>query len=127
VSGLSGDRPPYSPQVEASLSGDYDFPITSAFSGFVGASYHHVGDRTTDFEASAPAGFRRPVFPAYDTVDLRVGADHGGIEVEFYIKNVGDAGGLTNLQSANIDGVSAPLYAGVIQPRTFGVSLTAKY
>jgi iron complex outermembrane receptor protein len=127
VNGLSGDRLPYSPQVEASLSGDYDFPIASAFSGFVGASYHHVGDRKTDFEASAPAGFERPTFPAYDTVDLRAGVDHGGIEVEFYIKNVGDAGGLTNLQSANIDGVSAPLYAGIIQPRTFGVSLTAKY
>lgn len=127
VGAKSGERLPYSPKVEANLSADYEFPLFDTLTGFVGASYHYIGDRKIDFQASAPASYSRPSLPSFDTVNVRAGVDTGRIEVSVFVKNVGDSGGLTNLQSTNIDGVSTQLYAGSIQPRTYGVSLSAKF
>jgi len=127
VGAKSGERLPYSPKVVATLTADYRFPLGGELNGFVGASYHYVGDRKIDFQASAPAGYVRPSLPSYDTVNLRAGVEADRVEVAVFVKNVGDSRGLTNLNSTNIDGVSAQLYAGTIQPRTYGVTVTSKF
>jgi iron complex outermembrane recepter protein len=127
VNGKAGDRLPYSPKVGATLSADYQFPLTGSLDGFLGATFRYVGDRDPDFQSSAPAGYVRPRLAAYHTFDLRAGVQHEGVEFDVFVKNLNNSGGLTNLRSGAIDGVSLPLYAAVVQPRTVGVALIAKF
>jgi hypothetical protein len=65
--------------------------------------------------------------PAYNTVNLHAGASRGGLTVEAYIKNVGDSYGFTRIASEVQNGYGPPLAVAVIQPRTFGVSLSSKF
>src|SRR5690348_12258825 len=44
-----------------------------------------------------------------------------------YVKNVGDTYGMTRLRSQMRDGISAPLAAAIIPPRTIGISLIQKF
>jgi outer membrane receptor protein involved in Fe transport len=127
IGGNAGDELPDVPRFSANLSGDYDFPITDSVGGFVGASFHYQGDRRTLFVTGTPPGFGRPVMPAYQTVDLRAGINRGGLELEVYVKNLNDSHGLNNVTSLNSDGFSEPLTGAVIQPRTFGISLSDKF
>ena len=127
INGVAGDRLPDSPKFAANVGVDYDFPITSATGGFVGASYHYQGDRVTDFASLSPPGYQRPVLPAYTTVDLRSGVNRGGLEFTLYVKNVGNEHGLNYLTSTMLDGFSPPYAASVIQPRTVGLSLSQKF
>jgi iron complex outermembrane recepter protein len=109
------------------VNSDYDFNITGATTGFVGASYHYQGSKVTDFIGGSPPGYQRPVLPSYQTVDLRTGVDRGGWEVELYVKNVGDSRGINYLTSIMLDGISPPFSAPVIQPRTYGLSIRDKF
>jgi len=127
IGGNAGDELPDVPRFSANLSGDYDFPITNAVRGFVGASFRYQGDRLTLFVTGTPAGYQRPDMPAYETVDLRAGVNRGGVELEVYVKNLNDSHGLNTVTSLNFDGFSAPLTSAVIQPRTFGISISDKF
>jgi iron complex outermembrane recepter protein len=127
VNGHSGDRLPNVPKFSANLSGDYDFAIAPTFDGFAGFSFRYVGDRLTGFVAGSPATFARPTIPAYDTIDLRIGFKHNGWTVEGYIKNASDSRGITNLASLALSGIANPYAAGLIQPRTFGMSLSSSF
>lgn len=127
VNARSGDELPGVPKFSATLSGDYDFQIGGGIGAFVGGSYHFQGDRKSGFVAGSPASFRRYELPSYNTLDLRAGVNRGDIELAVYVKNVGDAHGLNQVASLTADGYSSPLGASVIQPRTFGVSLSGKF
>lgn len=127
INGVAGARLPYSPLYSANVSADYDFPVTSNILGFVGASLNYRGDEVSDFNASGGASYVRPVLPSFNTVDLRAGCDKGPYELELYVKNLNNAVGLTDLRSLAANGVSAPLQAAVITPRTFGMSVSAKF
>lgn len=127
ISGKAGDRLPDVPKFSANVSGDYDFPVAAKVDGFVGASYQYMGARVMDFISGLPAGDVRPTMPSYNTVNLRAGLSHGGLTGEFTIKNVGNSYGFNRLTSEANDGFSPPLAASVIQPRTFGLSLSYKY
>ncbi|MHB8529905.1 MAG: TonB-dependent receptor, partial [Caulobacteraceae bacterium] len=127
IGGNAGDELPDTPRFSANLSGDYDFPITDTVGGFVGASFRYQGDRRTLFVAGTPPGLGRPVMPAYETVDLRAGINRGGLEVEAYVKNLNNSHGLNTVTSLNFDGFSPPLTSAVIQPRTFGISVSDRF
>ncbi len=127
ASAFSGQRLPNVPKISANLSGDYDFTLTPSIDGFAGFSFRHVGDRPSGFVTGAPAGFVRPVMPSYDTVDLRAGVKHGDWTLEVFAKNASDTRGIVNLTSLSISGAANPYAAGIIQPRTFGVSLSSRF
>jgi hypothetical protein len=74
-----------------------------------------------------PSNLERPVMGSYDTVNLRAGINRGGLTADFHVKNVGNSYGFNRLTSEVIDGYSAPFAASVIQPRTFGISVSYKY
>jgi hypothetical protein len=109
------------------LAADYDFQVTAEVNGFVGGNFQYEGSRSIDFISGAPAGFVRPVMPDYNTVNLHAGVTRGGLTFEAYVKNVGDSYGLTRIASEVRDGYDSPLAAAVIQPRTFGVSISDKF
>ena len=127
ISAKAGDKLPDVPEVSANLGADYDFPLTTEVKGFVGGNVQYLGARVSDFVSGMPPGYGRPSMPAYSTVNLHAGASRGGLTVEAYIKNVGDSYGFTRIASEVQNGYGPPLAAAVIQPRTFGVSLSSKF
>ena len=127
ISARAGDKLPDVPEFSANLGVDYDFRLTTEVKGFVGGNFQYQGTRVMDFVSGAPDGYERPSMPAYHTVNLRAGSSRGGLTVEAYIKNVGDAYGLTRITSEVQNGYGPPLGAAVIQPRTFGLSISDKF
>jgi iron complex outermembrane recepter protein len=127
IGGRAGDDLPDVPQFSANVAVDYDFPVTSLINGFVGGNFMYMGSRVSDFVADLPAGMNRAVMPAYRTLNLRTGVNYGDLTAAVYVRNATDAYGLTRLYGETIDAYSPPLAAAVIQPRTFGVSISYRF
>jgi len=130
--GVDGDHLSYAPPWSASLDGNYQWLAFSDFDAFVGATWNFIGSRLNDFSATAVVvngvpGFApvpRAQLPSYNTVNLRAGVDNAHWALELYAKNVGDSRGITyynNTASSNFGGEE-----GLIQPRTVGITVTAK-
>ena len=127
IGARAGDRLPDVPKLSANLAASYDFPVTASIGGFVGGNYQYMGSRVMDFEAGLPAGMQRPTMGSYQIANLNAGVSRGNLTAEIHIRNVGNAYGFNQLFSEVIDGYSAPLAASVIQPRTFGLSVSYKF
>lgn len=122
LGGKDGDRLPYSSPISGALSADYGRPMAGGVRPFVGASLRFEGRRRSDFNPTTG----QISLPSYTAVDLRAGVDWQNYRVEAYVKNVGDERGILSIggQGATPNGA---LQAGLIRPRTIGLSLTASY
>ena len=119
LAALRGDHAPFVPKVSISASGEYRFPLYAGWNGFAWAAFQHVGRRTTDF---SPLLSSYRVMDSYNVVNTRIGAQQGGVEASFYVKNLTNSGGvLRALAATPFDAEGA--YR--ITPRTVGV--TARY
>jgi outer membrane receptor protein involved in Fe transport len=118
--GFKGDQLPSIPHWSGQVSADYQFPLAGQWSGFVGASYRFVGDRMSEFSRSA--AIPRYALPSYEMVDLRLGAKTDRWTVTAYAKNVGDARG--QVTAFNLGAVQE---VALVQPRTFGLSLSTDF
>jgi len=118
--GDAGDTIPNTPKFSGSLSADYTQPVGRGLDGFVGASARYVDVRDTAFEHSLTS--ENTTLPPYTIVDLRVGVRKGPYEVTAFVRNIGD-------DRAVLGGVdsSGETLLVIARPRTFGVSLSAKY
>jgi outer membrane receptor protein involved in Fe transport len=63
--------------------------------------------------------------PSYNTTAVRLGLDNDRYRVMLYGKNLSDARGITDYASTS--GGSPYNTISVIQPRTIGVTLSAKF
>jgi iron complex outermembrane receptor protein len=89
----------------------------------VGATWSYVGSRSSDFASSAAATPGQIALPSYNTSAVRFGLDNDHYKVMIYGKNLSDSRGVTNFNSTG-----APYSTiTVIQPRTVGVALSAKF
>lgn len=122
--GYKGDRLPYVPKWNASLGIDYDFPLASGWSGFVGGSYRYIGSRVSDFRAVP--GPRKEI-PSYDGVDLRAGANYGNWTIKAYVKNLTNERGITAISAQTTDPDANPFSAAYVPPRTVGVSASVDF
>ena len=101
-------------------------PAFANYKGFVGATWSYVGTRSTDFGSSAAhrSGAGRawtatiPSRPASASTTSRY-------RVTLYGKNLGDSRGITSYVSSGAPGLAGDIT--VIQPRTVGVTLSAKF
>jgi iron complex outermembrane recepter protein len=119
----SGDPLPYAPKWSTSLDGDYEWQLFSSYKGFVGATWSYVGSRASDFASSAATPPGQIDLPSYNTSALRFGIENDRYRVSIYGKNLSDTRGITNYI-----GSGAPYpQVTVIQPRTFGLALSAKF
>jgi iron complex outermembrane receptor protein len=141
--GMSGDPLPYAPKFSAGLSGDYDFAIGNNWHGYVGASYRHVGPRSTDFAFNYPIPGvlpslpSSPRIPGYNTVDLRAGVSHDVWNIDFYVKNVTNRRGIVQASSfQNYEAVAGAINpvtgvtednATIITPRLVGISVSRDF
>jgi outer membrane receptor protein involved in Fe transport len=114
-----GDDLPTTPRWNGQFSADYDFPLWGDWNGFAGTSYRYVGNSSGYF--SSP-GLPRYQLPSYDVVDLRAGVKSDRWMLTLYAKNIGDTRG--QVASYLLGGVNR---VSIIQPRTFGVSLSSSF
>ncbi|MDP9008734.1 MAG: TonB-dependent receptor [Pseudomonadota bacterium] len=125
VHGIPGDPLPFAPKWSTSLDGEYDWAAFANYKGFVGATWSYVGTRSSDFGSSVGTIPVQVGLPSYNTVAARVGLENDRYRVTLYGKNLGDSRGITNYQSSGAPGLAGEL--AVIQPRTVGVTLSAKF
>lgn len=137
--GLDGDPLPWSPKWSMSLSGDYQFESSNGFAPYIGATWHYVGTRHSDFTGllyQGAYGIPRAQYaiPSYNTFDLRVGVNWNQWDFEIYAKNLNGAKGLTGFAPYGISAASmdpgSPVGAAnvtVMQPRIVGAVLRWKY
>jgi iron complex outermembrane receptor protein len=124
VHGVTGDELPYAPKWGTSLDGEYDWAAFTDFKYFAGATWSYVGARETGFGTDV-TGLTQVRLPSYNTYGVRVGLDNARYRVTLYGKNLSDSRGITNYVSDGAPGLNGEL--SVIQPRTVGVTLSAKF
>jgi outer membrane receptor protein involved in Fe transport len=119
----SGDPLPYAPKWSTSLDGQYEWNAFEGWQGFVGETWSYVGSRSSDFASSSAAVPGQVILPSYNTTAVRFGLEDAHYTVMIYGKNLSDARGITNYDSSG-----APYSTiTVIQPRTLGLTLSAKF
>ncbi|MGH8112846.1 MAG: TonB-dependent receptor domain-containing protein, partial [Rhodanobacteraceae bacterium] len=141
--GRRGDPLPYAPRLTLSLNSEYDFTFGNAWHGYVGATYQHIGERSTDFAFNYPvAGVlpllpASPTIPAYNTFNLRAGVSRDQWSVGFYIKNLTNQRGIvlasTFQNFVPVAGQLNPVTgqvednATIITPRLFGITVSRNF
>ena len=141
--GRSGDPLPYAAKFNFGLNGDYDFTIGNGWRAYVGASYQHVGSRSTDFAFSYPVAGgppplpTSPTIPGYNTVGLRAGVSEGPWSVDLYVKNLTNERGIVQASSFQnyvpVAGATNPITgklednATIITPRLIGISVSRNF
>jgi iron complex outermembrane recepter protein len=124
VNGVTGDPLPYAPKWGTSLDGEYDAPAFADYKYFVGATWSYVGARSTDF-GSDPTETLQVRLPSYNTYGTRVGVDNDHLRWTLYAKNLSDSRGITNYTASGAPNLNGT--ASIIQPRTFGITLSIKF
>jgi hypothetical protein len=128
VGGLDGDSLPYNPKWQSTIGAEYEHPLSDTVTGRVGLSWHYLGSRRTDFNPLPPFGAGDPQtkLPSFSQVDFHAGVDVGRFRVDAFAHNLTDSRGILNLgiPGSALDGNAA---AGIIRPRTFGLSLGVRY
>ena len=119
----SGNELPYAPKWGTSLDGGYEWPLFSNFKGFVGATWSYIGARESDFASSSATVPVQVELPSYNTTAIRFGVDNDVYRISLYGKNLSDSRGITNY----LDSGAPYPQTTVIQPRTFGLVLSAKF
>ena len=141
--GKRGDPLPYAPKFTLGLNGDYDFALGAGWNGYVGASYHFVDERSTDFAFNYPIPGTLPELPAsptipgYGIINLRAGVGHGPWNISAYVKNLTNRRGIvlgsTFANYTAIAGQPNPVTgkmednATIITPRMFGISVSRDF
>ena len=125
LGGMAGDALPYVPAVSSTLNLDYTRHAFGSFAGFVGGSWSYIGTRYTDFSSSTAVIESHAKLPVYSTLKLQAGVDNGHYRVELFGSNLSNARGIT--EYANSGGANQTGLASVIQPRTIGLELGARF
>jgi outer membrane receptor protein involved in Fe transport len=125
IGGLDGDPLPYTPKFSATLLADYSFPLSGTTQAHVGGSLRHLSSQRAGYDSSTP-GVQR-VIDGYEVIDLSAGVDFGKVNLDLYVKNLGDSRGRSSVGSLTTFGLptnpNGAISTGVIRPRTIGLTL----
>jgi iron complex outermembrane receptor protein len=124
VHGFTGDPLPYAPKWGTALDGEYTAAAFANWQYFVGATWNYVGTRRTDFGSNV-AGNEQFSLASYNTYGARVGVDNDHWRWTLYGKNLSDSRAITSYASGGAPGLNGEI--AVIQPRTFGLTLSTKF
>lgn len=120
VGGLAGDRLPFVPLLESSVSADYSHPVADGYSSFAAVSYRIDSSRYADFSANGP----RQEMPSYQILNFRLGLQSARWSIEAYVKNIGNEIAINDVAPETLAGGTGPQSAVLNTPRTFGLSTT---
>lgn len=142
--GFDGDQLPYVPKFSSSVNMDYEWPLSSSATGFVGGTLAYKGKQRDNFNISDIVGVnpdgsfifaftpQRKV-SEYATIDLRAGVEFDRFTLEAYVKNLTNTHGVNSiavLEDALVGNNILPdnaIRAALTRPRTIGLSLTAGF
>jgi outer membrane receptor protein involved in Fe transport len=111
------------PKWNASLSADYNFPLTDEYLGSVGGDVQYTGlVKQTSYDLEPYANFNLPL-PAYTLVNLRAAVRWRDYQLQLYIDNLFDKNAYVNV----INDVDDPYNVITNRPRTIGVRLSANF
>ncbi|HEY3812753.1 MAG TPA: TonB-dependent receptor [Caulobacteraceae bacterium] len=132
----SGSPLPWAPKWSTAFDAEYDWSWFGNFNGFVGAQAAYTGTRYADFgSVGSSAGFvaqypgvffggtRQERLSSYGVLSARFGIQNDRYRVELWAQNLNNARGNTGYGDVS----TAWAQLGVIQPRTLGVTLSAKW
>lgn len=122
VGALDGDVLPFTPEFVLGVSADYEAAINDKVSGYLGGTLRYQTEQTGDF---SPAG--RTEFPDYASIDMRTGLQFDNYAVEIFVRNLTDVQGYTSGGTPSGNVPPNVVSAGIIRPRTVGLSLTADF
>ena len=124
LQGVDGDSLPGVPEYNASLTADYTWPVMQDWDASAGGGVRFVGERNTNF----PADYRNVVIDSYGALDLHAQIANNTWTLRAYVKNVTNEDDFLNVGFVE-DGLGGPveLQGFVLQPRTIGVSLDARF
>ena len=120
IGARNGESLPYSPKFTGVALGDYRFAAIGNISPRVGLTYSYHGSQETGFSDGG-----RFTLPSYDSLDLRAGFDWSNYSVIARVDNVTNKFGVTSALPSLAAGY--PFSGTVVRPRTFGLSLEAKF
>jgi iron complex outermembrane receptor protein len=124
--GLAGDRLPYSIRWSGGITANQDFPLASAWKGFVGGAFTYVGPRPTEFAPDATT--LRTQLPSSTTLNLRTGVRHDTWLVNVYVNNAANRRSIIgSTPYIYAVGVTGGYYGSIIQPRTIGLSVVRNF
>lgn len=123
----NGDPLPAVPRWDVSADVDYSHPLSETLTGTLGASLKYNSNRQTGQSQNALNPVR--TLPAFATVDLRAGLKWWRYAANVYIRNVGDERAYYNggFLKAGASQTTIPYQAIVIQPRTYGATVSASF
>jgi len=118
LGGLPGDQLSYTPKWSGAITLDTQFSVGGDWTGEAGGGIRYVGDRKTGF----PAGSDYFELADYVAVDLHAGISNDRWGARLFVRNLTD-------KRAYLDPASYPGQVNwtVLQPRTIGLSLEAKF
>src|SRR5690606_6570722 len=119
--GRKGDRITFIPKHKAAISGNYQFPLTGAYEGFVRGDVSYVGP---SFSTLNPTDTYAMKNPAYTLLNLRGGVinDAGDWEASLYVNNLLNGVAIVRLTNSSTPPVGGSAVSAM--PRTIGLSLT---
>jgi len=121
-----GDRLPAVPRWDVAGDADYRHALGAGVTGNVGLTVKYESDRDVGQSQNAANPLR--VLPAFTTVDLRAGLAYQRYRLDVYVRNVGDERAYYNGGALRAyAGQNVPFTAVVIQPRTFGATVSARF
>ncbi|GHC08719.1 TonB-dependent receptor [Thermomonas carbonis] len=142
LSGLGGDRMPYTPKLSFSATADYFIPLGgNGWEAHIGGGYRWVGDRvngTTEREVILDGATMTPVqttvtaplkLDSYGAFDLYAGVSNDHWSIRAFLKNAGDRRAYSTVAAHEnqLTGVTEELVAAPIQPRTFGIEVDYRF
>jgi iron complex outermembrane recepter protein len=123
ISGVPGDRLPYSSRFSGNASVEQEFPVSHNLTGYVGAQSNFVGDSLGQFTSPPPTIPPRQRYPSYTKTDLRAGLKWTDWTANLYVNNVTDKRGQL---SGGLGGVP-PFSYTLLQPRTVGLNVVRSF
>jgi iron complex outermembrane recepter protein len=126
VGGMDGDPLSWVPEWSLGLDGEYDWPVMSSATAYVGANLGYVDNRPADFSNRAPDGSIREA-ESYTMINLRAGIDFGRWSIELYGRNLGDEEGISDIVGEGAILPNGAVGLSLIQPRTYGVTVGASF
>jgi iron complex outermembrane recepter protein len=125
INAVSGEPLPNSPKWSGALVSDYRQRLGSDHFWSAGLTYAYHGSSKSAFTGAAQFAPGVYDLPSYWSLDLRTGLEWSRYTVQFRVQNVTNEYGL--LSVANAPELGFPLTGAIITPRTFTLTVSAKF
>ena len=119
------------PDLSTTLNVDYTWHAFGEFNAFAGGSFTYTGSQYTDFSPLVDPNVQPQVaeshvkLPTYNTLKMQFGVDDGRYSAELFVNNLTNKRAITSY--SNQGGLNQTGVAFVLQPRTIGIQLGAKF